>query len=59
YNVRGQLIALLCDQSQPAGRHKLVWDGRDSRGEPVGSGVYVAVLSHGGQVQRVKLLLAK
>jgi hypothetical protein len=59
YNVKGQLIAVLCDQEQQAGVHRAVWDGRDTRGEAVGSGIYIAVLTHGGRKQQIKLLLTR
>lgn len=59
YNVQGQLVAVLCDGPLPAGIHTALWDGRDARGEVVGSGVYVAVLTHAGRTQKVKLSLTR
>lgn len=40
FAVDGRRIATLKDESMPAGRHSVVWLGRDDRGEPVASGVY-------------------
>lgn len=40
FGVDGRRIATLKDESMPAGRHSVVWLGRDDRGETVASGVY-------------------
>ena len=40
YNLLGQKIATLLDQSQQAGQFNVVWDGKDSYGRVVPSGVY-------------------
>ncbi len=40
YDVRGHLIRVLAERSYPTGLHKLTWDGRTTRGQPVASGVY-------------------
>jgi len=40
YNNLGQIIRVLADQSLPAGQHEVVWDGLDSAGRAVSSGLY-------------------
>ncbi|MDZ7289124.1 MAG: right-handed parallel beta-helix repeat-containing protein [candidate division KSB1 bacterium] len=40
-NVLGQQVRNLLDAEVPAGRHVVVWDGRDNSGAVVASGVYV------------------
>ncbi len=41
YDVTGRLVRVLVDgRLQDAGRHSVVWDGRDARGRRVASGVY-------------------
>ena len=40
YNVSGQEIAVLMDGIQPEGAGEVVWDGRNSHGESLPSGVY-------------------
>jgi len=40
YDVRGRWIVGLLDASLPAGRQQITWDGRDSRGSSVSSGIY-------------------
>ena len=45
FNVNGQLIQTLKSGIQPAGAHSVVWNGRNTLGELVGSGVYIYSLS--------------
>ena len=40
FNLRGQLVQTLCHSSLGIGHHKLIWDGTDSTGRKVSSGVY-------------------
>ncbi len=47
-NVRGQLVRTLVDDTVAAGRHARVWDGADSGGRPVASGVYLYRLEFRG-----------
>lgn len=44
FNVKGQLIRILVDAPQSAGRHTVMWDGKDSNGAIVGNGVYQYIL---------------
>lgn len=44
YNAAGQKVRSLMRGICPAGTHASVWDGRDDRGNPVSSGVYVTRL---------------
>jgi alpha-mannosidase len=40
YNILGQRIASLVDGEVGRGEHEVVWDGRNSNGSPVPSGIY-------------------
>lgn len=40
YNILGQLVATLMDQSQPVGRFSVTWDGALNSGLPAPSGIY-------------------
>ena len=40
YNVRGQLVRSLVDEDRVPGMYLATWDGMDSAGTPVASGVY-------------------
>jgi len=58
YNVRGQRVVTLVDDTQPVGAHQLTWDGRNDHGLPVASGVYFCALKvgHSKKVQKMVLL---
>ena len=41
FALSGQQVAVLQQGPQPAGYHRLRWDGRDAAGRPLASGVYL------------------
>jgi hypothetical protein len=57
YDQRGRMVRNLVDAVQTRGEHQVVWDGQDSRGRSVGSGVYFAVFRAGGVRESAKLVL--
>jgi hypothetical protein len=57
FNLRGQRIRILLDDDQAPGRHEAVWDGRDSEGRRVGSGVYLCAMTAGEFSQTRKMVL--
>ena len=59
YNLLGQQIATLVDETQNAGTHSIIWDGRDHDGRPVASGVYFYRLKAGDIAQTKKMILLK
>jgi hypothetical protein len=59
YDVAGRRVATLKDGVSNAGQHAARWDGRDSSGAPVASGVYFARLEVGGWAATQKMLLLK
>ena len=59
YNLRGQKVITLADQSYAKGSHSVCWDGRDAHGKPVSSGVYIIELQSPGIRMSAKAVLAK
>ncbi|HNB56596.1 MAG TPA: T9SS type A sorting domain-containing protein [bacterium] len=59
YNLLGQSIATLYRGKPNAGRHQTHWDGRNSRGVSVASGVYLCRLEAGNTVKTQKILYIK
>jgi len=59
YNALGQLIATLVDQERQAGRHEVVWDGRNSLGQSVAGGIYFCRIQAGVFEQTRKLALVR
>jgi hypothetical protein len=58
-DVGGRAIRqLVSGETQPAGSHHVVWDGRDSRGGRVPPGVYLARLKGPGYAEIRKLVVA-
>jgi hypothetical protein len=47
FDVTGRLVRELVGRAQTAGRHRVVWDGRDMAGRRAGSGVYFYRLATG------------
>lgn len=58
YDPAGRQVRQLSEGRAAAGEHQVVWDGRNDRGEPVGSGVYLARLESedGAKSRRITLL---
>ncbi len=59
YTLRGQLVRVLLDDEKEAGRYLLHWDGRNGRGESVGSGVYLYRMESGDFSSVRKMVLMK
>ncbi|MDP2883396.1 MAG: FlgD immunoglobulin-like domain containing protein [Ignavibacteria bacterium] len=58
-DVQGKEIATLVNGTMPAGMHVVSWNGRDSRGNQVPSGVYFYTLSSQGQQLSRRMVLVK
>ena len=59
YNLVGQLVATLSQGTLSAGDHEVEWDGNDTAGTPVASGIYFYQLHAGSNVQSRKMVLLK
>ena len=59
YDLLGRRVKQLFDGDQSAGSHQVVWDGADSRGAPVSSGVYFYRIEANGFAESKKMLLLK
>lgn len=59
YNILGQTITTLISENKPAGYHEVFWDGKNNRGEPVSSGIYLYRLETGKGTISKKMLLIK
>jgi hypothetical protein len=59
YDATGRRVAILTDGAQAAGRHTARWDGRDSGGNVLPSGVYLVRLETGGWMTSRKLVIAR
>ena len=59
FALSGQRVAVLHQGQQPAGYHRLRWDGRDDASRPVASGVYLYRLVTDETVLTRKLVLLR
>lgn len=59
YNLKGQLVNVLADRDMPAGHSAITWDGKDSRGNSVASGIYSYRLQSGNHSISKKMILMK
>lgn len=59
HDLQGALVRELLREVQDAGRHEVVWDGRNDGDAPVASGVYLCAVSCGGRVLSQRLILVK
>ena len=59
YNSLGQEIRMLVNEIQGSGYKQINWDGKDSRGNAVSSGLYLYRLQAGDFIQTKKMLLMK
>ncbi|KAA3613925.1 MAG: PKD domain-containing protein [Calditrichaeota bacterium] len=59
YNIMGQKIRTLADGTFESGAQNFTWDGRNSTGSIMTSGLYYARLVSNGQAQTIKLVMMK
>lgn len=59
YNIKGQLVRSLVHEPLTAGRHQVIWNGRDNSSDPVASGVYFFNLKIDSRSLPHKMLLLK
>jgi hypothetical protein len=55
-SVQGRLISRLFEGELPPGRHSIEWDGTDSRGHPVASGLYMYSVKSGTKTATKKMV---
>lgn len=59
FSMDGRRVVTLVDKVLPPGRLTIVWDGRDSGGRPVASGIYLYRLTAGDFKKTHRMVLVK
>jgi uncharacterized lipoprotein YddW (UPF0748 family) len=59
YDILGREIKTLVSGFKSAGRHKVIWDGRDEQGSYISSGVYFCRMTAGSFSKTIKIVLTK
>ena len=59
YNIRGQLVRKLINETKSAGQQTVTWDGKDDRGMVLASGIYLCRISSAGKHESRKMILQR
>ncbi len=59
YNILGQKVRRLVDETQPAGTHTIVWDGKNESNQAVSTGLYFYRVRTGDHEESKKMILLK
>jgi hypothetical protein len=59
YDVKGELVSVLCDEDTEPGRYEVCWNSTNMKGQSVAAGIYFARLDASARVLQRKLLLVK
>ena len=59
YDMHGQEVLNLVNEKQPAGKHSVVWNGKNELGESVDSGIYFYSIQTGNYTETKKCILLK
>ena len=59
FNILGQRVTTLVNETQSAGRHRISWDGRDQQGRQTASGIYFYRLTTNDFTASKKMMLMK
>ncbi len=59
YNVVGERVCRLINRRFSTGTHSTFWNGRDSKGDELGSGIYLLRLQAGKEILSRKILLIR
>jgi len=59
FNLKGQKVRSLAENLPLSGKHSIVWDGKDSRGQRVNSGIYFIRINAGGEISTKRLIIMK
>ncbi|HUU26325.1 MAG TPA: FlgD immunoglobulin-like domain containing protein [archaeon] len=59
FDLRGQIVRTLVDETRNAGTYTVFWDGTDNQGRKVASGVFFYRMRAGSFVQTRKMVLLK
>ncbi|MCF7911306.1 MAG: T9SS type A sorting domain-containing protein [Candidatus Cloacimonetes bacterium] len=59
YNIKGQHVTTLVSEIQESGKHSVIWQGRDDKGNQLASGIYLTRLRAGRHSSTRKMILLK
>ena len=59
YNINGELIKTLINETIPAGNHQVKWNGTNEFGEKVSSGIYFSNIKSENFTSTLKMMMLK
>jgi hypothetical protein len=61
YDIMGRVVTTLVDEYKDSGRsnYRVIWDGKDKRGQQVSAGLYLYTLKSNGRTDHAKMVLMK
>jgi len=59
YNILGEEIVTIVDKYLNAGDYSVKWDGKDSKGNPVSSGIYLYQLRSNSFTKTNKMIFLR
>jgi hypothetical protein len=59
YDITGRIVVVIKNELMKAGHHSTLWDGKDARGKPVGSGVYFYRLKASDFIATKKMVILR
>ena len=59
YNIKGQKIKTLINETMQKGKHSIIWSGVDKSNKPISSGIYLYRIKVGNQESAKRMLLLK
>ena len=59
FNLKGQKVKQLVNETLPTGQHSIVWNGTDDNDQPVSSGIYFYKIQSGDFSATEKMILMK
>lgn len=59
YDISGRLVNTLVNRQQAAGWHRIVWNGKNTFGSQVSSGVYLVRVIAGTEVKLIKVMFLR
>ena len=57
YNIKGQKVKTLLDEELNLGKHTLIWNGNDEKGNKVANGIYLYKVTQNHETKVKKMIL--
>jgi len=58
FNILGERVAALLNERQPAGAHRIIWDGSGDDGKTVASGIYIyRMIADNARIEKKMILM--